>query len=581
LDANGIPEVVKTQWTIYPNGVPVRYGSTYSCHTRPSDGKILIMIEASEPDPSNWVQIRSLEVLRHTTSMITLYDTCGQIVLQNFLGETELVPENGATLAPIDENKSTIDPEHFLPYFKERQDVFDLIETVNKGDHVVKKVKVRLRKGKKTHLVHASKVVDPVTGKDAILIQEEDITLAVRQQKENLAFKMANKYKDEFLANTSHELRTPLHGIIGLTEDLISTQSAALTEEAKDTLQIVVSCARRLTDLVNGILDLAKLNREIRLTKKVTLLQSVAEEVIRLSTPLAMIKQIQIKSSVPKNLPPVLADEARVKQVLHNLMGNAIKFCDKGIVEISVKEECTFIRVDITDNGIGIPSQALKTIFEPFFQPMDRENRTKYGGTGLGLPIAKKLIELHGGTINVKSSPGNGSTFTFTIPVYVNEQDKDLMKTNDVHSDENNSNTRKSLEISTSIPSTSQFLVLSVDDDPVNQKIISNIIVKQGIQCKKAMNGEECLKYLEKSTPDLILLDWMMPGLSGIEVCKLVRQNYGVTIPIVMVSARNQSENAEEGRKAGANDFVTKPFSRELLLKTVFAQLGGGFGETM
>ncbi|MEO0854853.1 MAG: HAMP domain-containing sensor histidine kinase, partial [Cyanobacteria bacterium J06648_11] len=220
------------------------------------------------------------------------------------------------------------------------------------------------------------------------------------------------------LANTSHELRTPLNGIIGLSESLLEGVSGTLPNAAQTHLSLIAASGRRLSNLVNDLLDFSQLkHKTIQLQQQAVDLHSVAAVVLALSEPLARSKAIALTDTVPSDLPAVWADENRLQQILHNLVGNAVKFTDRGRVEVSAQLDAdNRIAVSVTDTGIGIAPEARDRIFESFEQA-DGSTARRYGGTGLGLTLTKQLVELHGGTISVESYLGSGSTFTFTLPV--------------------------------------------------------------------------------------------------------------------------------------------------------------------
>ena len=222
--------------------------------------------------------------------------------------------------------------------------------------------------------------------------------------------------KDEFLANTSHELRTPLNGIIGLAESLIDGATGSLPDETRHNLSMIVFSGKRLASLVNDILDFSRLrNKEIQLDRRAVSLRACAQMVLTLSRPLVQDKKLELIDAIPNDIPLVEADENRLSQILHNLIGNAIKFTDAGRIEVTAITSGGFVEVRVRDTGQGIPHEHQERIFGSFEQGKASLSRS-YGGTGLGLAVSKRLVELHGGRIGVESVPGEGSIFFFTLP---------------------------------------------------------------------------------------------------------------------------------------------------------------------
>ena len=252
-------------------------------------------------------------------------------------------------------------------------------------------------------------------------------TMAREVQTRGRSLQQANRLKDEFLANTSHELRTPLNGIIGLAEALIDGATRELPPATRSNLAMIISSGRRLASLVNDILDFSKLrykNLELQLTP--VDLRSIADVVLTLSQPLVG-GNIQLVNAIPQTLPPANAYENRLQQIFHNLSGNAIKFTESGTVEVSAAmvdrsggngadRDKELLAITISDTGIGISEDKLDRIFESFEQAEGSTAR-KYGGTGLGLAVTRQLVEVHEGTIYVKSEVGKGSQFTVTLPI--------------------------------------------------------------------------------------------------------------------------------------------------------------------
>ncbi|UUZ82866.1 sensor histidine kinase [Paenibacillus sp. P26] len=246
-------------------------------------------------------------------------------------------------------------------------------------------------------------------------------TYAAELEEKNERLMEVARLKDEFLANTSHELRTPLNGIIGLTESLLDGIGGPLDPRVRSNLQLVVSSGKRLANLINDIMDFAKLrHRDLQLNLEPVRLRERTDIVLAVFAPLARKKGIELAGRIGDALPPAAADGNRVEQILYNLIGNAIKFTESGRVWVEAALEEGRLRLSVGDTGIGIPAEKQEAIFEAFEQVEGSSSR-EHGGTGLGLPISRKLVELHGGSLTVESSPGQGSVFKLTPPVWTGQ----------------------------------------------------------------------------------------------------------------------------------------------------------------
>jgi two-component system sensor histidine kinase ChiS len=424
----------------------------------------------------------------------------------------------------------------------------------------------------------------------------ERATIALREREEaleraNTDLQHLDQLKDEFLANTSHELRTPLNGIIGIAESLIDGATGELSDLTQSNLAMIVSSGRRLSSLVNDVLDFSKIRySKIDLQLKPVDLYTITDLVITLSQPLIGNKNLQLINSINPDSPAVQADENRLQQILHNLVGNAIKFTAEGQVEILAKKvdhlesDQAFLKIIISDTGIGISEDKFEQIFESFEQAEGTTAR-EYGGTGLGLAITKQLVELQGGKIEVFSRLGEGSQFSFTLPIATEKAAKIIPKIqiNSVLK----SKTEKILNSLFNLESTSQpvleltpekgndISVFIVDDEPINLQVLVNMLSLHHYTITQASNGEEALAILETGyKPDIILLDVMMPKMTGYEVTQKIRERFTTTeMPILLLTAKTQVQDIVTGLSFGANDYLNKPITKDELLARMKTQI--------
>ncbi|NET77163.1 response regulator [Okeania hirsuta] len=393
----------------------------------------------------------------------------------------------------------------------------------------------------------------------------------------NQELKKLDRIKDEFLANTSHELRTPLNGIIGIGEFLLGEPTQNINTTITSNLTMIVSSARRLSTLVNDILDFSQIRyNRLELQIKAVDVFVVVETVVTLNLLISKNKNLQLINAIPKNLPPVSADENRLQQILYNLIGNALKFTDSGKVEISAalitnnynSQAFQEMIITVSDTGIGIPSDKLESIFK-YFEQGEGSTARKYGGTGLGLAVTKQLVELHGGKIWVQSQFGVGSSFSFTLPIsekYVADPlNISVSRVNDIVE------TSPNIEPYENHLADGDFHILVVDDEPINVQVLTNHLTANKYQITQALNGKEALDAVAKHQNfDLILLDVMMPNMSGYEVCAKIRETYPAeNLPILMLTAKNQVADLVMGFQFGANDYLTKPFAKDELLTRI------------
>ncbi len=393
---------------------------------------------------------------------------------------------------------------------------------------------------------------------------------------ENL--KKADRLKDEFLANTSHELRTPLNGIIGIAESLMDGAAGDLNETARRNLSMIAVSGRRLSSLVNDILDFSSMkNKELILQARPVDLKELVSVILTLSQPLVGKKNITLKNEIPDGLPPVFADENRLQQIMHNLVGNAVKFTESGEVSVRARLENGVVAVSVLDTGIGIPAGKLQDIFKSFEQ-VDASISREYGGTGLGLTITKQLIELHGGTVNVRSEVGTGSEFTITLPISEQGLEAGQEAVLGELRDDFQATPGQSV-IDTPAPANAPgpngiYNILVVDDETINIQVLRNQLSLNNFQVSQAQNGEEALAKIAVDRPDLVLLDIMMPRMSGFEVAKKLRESFSESeLPILMLTAKNQVGDLVTGFDSGANDYLTKPFSRRELMSRIRTHL--------
>ena len=410
-------------------------------------------------------------------------------------------------------------------------------------------------------------------------------------ERKNQELQKLDQLKDEFLANTSHELRTPLNGIIGIADSMKDGATGPISELQKKNLSMIVGSGHRLANLVNDILDFSKLrHHSIKLQMRSVGMREVTEVVLAFSRMILEGKDLQLINAIPSDFPPVEADENRLQQILHNLVGNAIKFTDSGLVRVSAEliDVGKKMAITISDSGIGIPEHKHKAIFESFEQG-DGSTERQYSGTGLGLPITKKLVELHSGSIWLKSFPGIGSEFTFTLNIseepiqdshleFFPQNQMSLLDAEYLAASvpkstylESEINQVPTSSLASSSKKESEFKILIVDDEPVNLAVLSNQLSLHNYQVTRANNGQEALDFLAQGfLPDLILLDVMMPGMTGYEVTQRVRQTWPLhQLPIMMLTAKNRVSDLVIGLEAGANDYLSKPFHKKELLARI------------
>ena len=398
--------------------------------------------------------------------------------------------------------------------------------------------------------------------------------------------KKAERMKDEFLANTSHELKTPLHGIVGLSELMLSSGNGKLGKDTVENLGLISASGRRLINLVNDILDFSSIRHgSLALSVKPVKLRESVNAVFSLLRPLTEGKAIELRNGVPADFTNVIADESRLRQILTNLVGNALKFVPFGVIEVSASYRDDMAVISVSDTGAGIKREDLQRIFEAFEQGESSSSRT-YGGTGLGLAICRKLVELHGGSITVDSEPGKGTTFTFTLPLEqsgaasiecvecveqpsaVTSGDDSAPDRTDARVADNDCHDGASARDAHAgnAGTGARASILVVEDDPVSRKILRDSLSRLTYEVRTADNGFDALELIGSGRYDLMLLDVMMPGMSGYELLERIRVKWSPEeLPVILVTAKSQLDDIHAGFKAGANDYIIKPFSMDEL----------------
>ncbi len=388
----------------------------------------------------------------------------------------------------------------------------------------------------------------------------------IELEAQNIQVETANKLKSEFLSNMSHELRTPLNSILALSRVLILRSKSKLDDEEINYLNIVERNGKQLLNLINDILDLSKIEAgKMDVICKEVSLVSILTMIVETQEPIADKKGIAIGFEVPEDLPFVETDEMKLHHALTNIIANAVKFTQKGRVEIRVTGDPENVHIRISDSGIGIAKESLGTIFEEFRQ-VDGSSSREYEGTGLGLAIADKMIKVLGGRIHVESKLGVGSIFTVTLPLHCGEDS--------ITPGSNYFNPKKNYEVN--IDHTEKRILLVEDTEAVVIQVKS-VLDSNGFLVDVASGGKQALDYLNSTIPDAIILDLMMPEVDGFKVLDNIRSKEKLRdIPVLILSAKDlQSREIEKLHLMHVQQIIQKgDVNRNELLSKVHALLG-------
>ncbi|WP_129628367.1 response regulator [Candidatus Oscillochloris fontis] len=384
----------------------------------------------------------------------------------------------------------------------------------------------------------------------------------------NLNLAHAARVKDEFLANMSHELRTPLNAILGRTEMCLDGFYGPLSDGAKKALHTIEESGRHLLELINDVLDVAKIESgHADLDMQLVVVEQLCAASIRLISQQALKKQLHINYEIAPQVDLIRADARRLKQILINLLSNAVKFTPEqgslGLV-VSGDREQNLVRFTVWDTGIGIAPAQIGRLFQPFVQIDSSLTRT-HEGTGLGLNLVASLVQLHGGSVRVESTPGEGSRFSFVLPW--NRSAPDSQPTNLPDYAEN--------PVVPPAPATPEAaLLLLAEDNADTSEILSHYLTHKGFRVITARHGLEAVRLANTQHPNLILMDVQMPQLDGLAATRLIRNMPGLhKVPIIALTALVMPGDRERCLEAGANAYLTKPVSLNQLLQIIQTQL--------
>lgn len=393
--------------------------------------------------------------------------------------------------------------------------------------------------------------------------QREAQRMAVKLQE-------ADKVKDAFLATTSHELRNPLHAVLNMSHTVLERERHALDKKSVKDLTTVLSVGKRMSNMLNDLLDVLTLKEnQLRLSRTTFNVQSITSGIFDLLYTMINGKPIQLINKLPEDLPSVYADENRVIQILFNLLHNAVKYTEEGTVSIEGYVKRRRVYITVTDTGIGMEDETVQRIFEAYEQVSVNETMIE-GGFGLGLSISKQLVELHEGELHVQSELGKGSKFIFSLPIAAQTAiDRTIGEVassrNEIEVrvqgkiDPASLETEKQHEEFTPMPRDRPRLLM-VDDDPVNLQVMQSVLSTEKYDMTVVTSGDTALSLLHTKEWDLIISDVMMPRMSGYTLTQEIRKRFTLTeLPVLLLTARQQAIDIEQGFLSGANDYVAKP----------------------
>ena len=379
----------------------------------------------------------------------------------------------------------------------------------------------------------------------------------------------ATRLKDEFLANMSHELRTPLNSILGMNEALQDKIFGSINEGQLKALQTIENSSRHLLTLINDILDVAKIESgQVTLELKATDIDSLCKSSIAFIKQQALTKRIQLIDRIPKNLPEIMLDETRIRQVLINLLNNAVKFTLEGgtitleVSQVQLESSPTnltplnYIKIAVIDTGIGISAENIQKLFQPFIQIDSALNR-QYTGTGLGLALVKRLVEIHGGNVELTSEVGVGSCFAINLPFNIGSPAIDAQTENlSGQSQIGQSQTEELISP----------LILLAEDNEANIATFSSYLKAKGYRILSATDGQQAIDLAKAEHPDLILMDIQMPVIDGMEAIKQIRLDSNLAdIPIIALTALAMTGDRDRCLAVGANEYLSKPIKLKSL----------------
>ncbi len=403
-------------------------------------------------------------------------------------------------------------------------------------------------------------------------IRQLNATLERRVEERTAELLHANRAKDDFLANMSHELRTPLNGILGFAEMLLQGMHGSISEKQAQDLEIIYSSGQHLLGLITDILDIAKIEAgNFETHREVVPLNSVCQSSLVFIKQLAQKKSISVEYSPAAPAATIFADPKRLKQILVNLLNNAVKFTpEHGNIKLEVWEdlEASQVHFSVTDTGIGIAPEDLQKLFKPFVQ-LDSSLSRQHEGAGLGLSLVKKLVELHGGSIEVESELGRGSCFRVSIPI--GRQNIPVKAAPVIASQDDIGKT------AIPVQEAGNKRILITEDNSINRMVMSDFLASKGHEVIEAENGMEAIEKARVNKPAVILMDIQMPVMNGFETIKRLREIPEFSsIPIVALTALAMPGDRESCLQAGADEYLSKPVSLKKLAELIETLLQKG-----
>lgn len=382
-------------------------------------------------------------------------------------------------------------------------------------------------------------------------------------QQEKLRAESANQAKSYFMASIGHEFRTPINNILGLSDFLRKNVGRIQTAELESYYDIIHQCGSDLLDLINDVILFSRIEMGyFKIENQIVNLQALIEKVVSNNRHRADVKLLQLKIEYPDNIPlEVIGDLQRIRQILTNLIDNALKFTHEGTITVQVKidENKQSLYIAIIDTGIGIAEEKLSIVFERFSQVHTEytdQRQGRYRGIGLGLAIVKQLVELMGGNVGVHSVLGKGSTFFFTLPIANKLVDQTTLSS---------ANNSEILDVVPNIEQTPKILL--VEDNNIAQKVAQLLFKQCNCNYDIAANGKIALEYLQKNHYQLVFMDLGLPDISGLEVTEQFRkiEKVGSHINIIALTAQGLDEGSNKAISAGMDDYIEKPLTEKKL----------------